>query len=292
MSKREHFTKNGPLKLSIILTSLLATACSQIEKNEMYQSVFGEANEQENHGKLYNSLNNLNENTSEEDRKFILSEAAKVSAEKKEYTQAMTYWEELLNYYPDYVPAYLGYSNIGRKINAHQKILAKLYDYKTRNPNDATILQEIAKIYYDIKNYNLALEEIDSALTFEKNDWRLYSLRGIINDKLNYFTEARVSYEKALELSPDNSVILNNIAASMIQSNELNDAEFYAVKAMETSNPNMQVYKTYVKILILKGQTEQARLALMQKLQDEALVEKIIASVNSNISQPVLWGRS
>jgi|GEM_PF-4554085 len=292
MSKNRFSNIQTPIKLSLIVASFITSGCSQLDQENIgnFQNILA------NGGAVISektavSLADRIDGVNAEDPKTILIEAAKMATEKNEYGQALIYWDELTKNYPDYAAGYLGYSSVGRKVNAHQKVLAKLYDYKAEHADDYLIMSEIAKVYYDQKKYKMALEEIDVALTFEKDDWKIYSLRGVISDKLNYFTEARASYDKALALSPENPVVLNNMAASMIHSDELGEAEFYAIKAMEAPSVNDQVYRTYAKILTLRGQTDQAREVLMKKIDDEDKVSRILSSVNANIAKPVLWGR-
>ncbi|MFT6072856.1 MAG: tetratricopeptide (TPR) repeat protein [Alphaproteobacteria bacterium] len=288
MPKHGASKSQGPVKLSIIIASLLASGCAQLDSlSNDFLNQKDVASQQQPH----NSLDPLEAYNDAKDPKFILSEAAKLATEEKEYAQALGYWDQIISQYPDYAPAYVGYSNVGRKINAHQKILAKLYGFKATFPQDVSIMSEIAKVYYDLKNYPESLKEIDNALEIEEYDWKLYSLRGVVSDKLNYYSEARASYDKALELSPDNPVVLNNIAASMIRSDELNEAEFYAIRAMETPEANIQIYRTYAKILALQGHNDKAKEFLTQKLDNKSAVNNILKSVSADISQPILWGR-
>ncbi len=284
-------TKNGPVKLSVIIASLLVASCSKIGYNPSQDSVESEQASQTKPMSLVDADNDTIENLDKKDPRFILSEAAKIAFNDKKYREALNYWQQMINQYPDYAPAYLGYSNVARKINLQQQVLVKLYDYKHRFPQNIAIMREIAKVHYELKNYAQALEEVDNAIAIENSDWRLYSLRGVISDKLNYYSEAEASYSKALELSPNNSVVLNNIAVSLMMNNKYDDAESYAVKAMSTPEVNIQAYRTYAKVLTLKGDGDSAKDLLTEKLNDEEKAEDIITSVNAEVSNPAFWGR-
>jgi tetratricopeptide (TPR) repeat protein len=234
---------------------------------------------------------NLSENLNKDDPRFILSEAAKIAFKEKKYSESLNYWEQLINQYPDYTPAYIGYSQAGRKMNLHRNILAKLYEFKNRSPQDVEIVTEIAKTHYETQDYRQALEEIDNVINLQNSDWKLYSLRGVINDKLHYYNEAIASYNKALELSPNNPTVLNNIAVSMMMNGKYDDAEMYSTRSINDPNVNAQAFKTYAKILAFKGETDKAEKILTEKFKSEDKATEIINSARAEMSKPSLWGR-
>lgn len=283
--------RNGPVKLSVIIASLLAASCGNMNlESGLFDDSAPEKSSKEKPLSLLD-MEGGTENLSKDDPKLLLSEAARIATKEQKYSEAFNYWEQLINQSPDYQPAYLGYSSIGRKIGQHTRVLSKLYAFKNRYPNDATIIAEIAKVHYDMRDYTQALTEIDGAIALENSDWKLYSLRGVISDKLNYYTEAEASYNKALELSPDNATVLNNLAVSMMMNGEYDDAELYAVKAIDNKNVNEQAYRTYAKIMALKGEGDRAEVLLTEKLKDEDKAKEVIKSVSAEVSKPILWGR-
>ncbi len=289
--------RNGPVKLSVIIASLLAASCSNMDIRDGLTSVFDSQTEQSSENKPISLVEGNEEmnHLSKDDPKFLLSEAANIATKENNHQEAFKYWEQLIDQSPDYRPAYLGYSNSGRKIGEYNRVLAKLYDFKNRYPDDFTVTSEIAKVHYSLKNYTQALKEVDKAVALHATDWKVYSLRGVISDKLNYYSEAKASYDKALELSPDNPVVLNNLAVSMMMNGKYNTAELYAVKAIDNKsadkNVSNQAYRTYAKILALKGDGDKAESFLTEKMDDEDSAKEIVNSVNNEVSKPILWGR-
>jgi Flp pilus assembly protein TadD len=298
-------TGNGPVKLSVIIASLLSANCADINlRTGLFFDAATPKNpttqvSQETHGtlnqkplSLVDAENyNMAENLSPDDPKLILSEAAKIAFKDEKYSESLKYWTQLINQYPDYAQGYIGYSQAGRKLSLHRSILAKLYEFKNRYPQDVSVVTEIAKVHYETKDYRQALKEIDNVINIQSSDWKIYSLRGVINDKLQYYTEAKASYNKALELSPDNSVVLNNMAVSMMMSGHYDDAQTYAEKAIEDPNVNIQAFRTYAKILVLKGEAKHAEEVLTEKLDSSSKAREIINSVALEVSKPALWGR-
>lgn len=294
-----HYSKS-PVKLSVIIASLLSASCSHFDMRNGFsgddspQNVSQEIQEQKEDNKLESKplpLVNQQEELDRDDPKFILSEAARIAFEEKKYSQATDYWQQLINQYPDYAPAYLGYSQAGRKINAHRNVLANLYQFKKQEPQNIAIITEIAKVHYETQDYRQALEEIDTVINMQDSDWKLYSLRGVINDKLHYYSEAIASYNKALELSPDNPTVLNNMAVSMMMKGKYNEAEEYASRSIENPEVSTQAFKTYAKILAFKGDTQKAQEILTEKLKNKDQARDIINSAKAEISKPSLWGR-
>jgi Flp pilus assembly protein TadD len=284
--------RNGPVKLSVIIASLLAASCSSTDMN-----IFDSQTEQPSEERPLSLVDGNEEmdSLSKDDPKFLLSEAANIAIKENKPQEAFQYWEQLIEKSPDYRPAYLGYSSVGRKIGEYNRVLAKLYDFKNRYPDDLMVTSEIAKTHYGLKNYTQALKEVDKAVALQDTDWKMYSLRGVISDKLNYYSEAKASYNKALELSPDNPVVLNNLAVSMMMNGKYAEAELYAVKAIDNKNTdknvNNQAYRTYAKILALKGDGDKAEALLAEKMDDEDGAKDIVDSVNNEVSKPILWGR-
>ena len=291
-------TVNAPVKLSVIIASILATSCGHIDfRNGIFNDSSSVAQQEEssdeNQPMAISDISSDNfENIDKNDPRFILTQAADLAVKEKKHPEALKYLEQLTNQYPDYVQGYMKYSQVGRKINLHRNVLSKLYNAKTKFPNDVQITSEIAKVQYEMKDYNQALKEVDNAIKLNNSDWKLYSLRGIINDKMGYFTESQSSYAKALELSPDNPTILNNMAASQMLNKHYEEAEILATKAIQNDNVNIQAYRTYAKILVLKGDNDKALEVLTTKLKDKNKAEQVISSVSTEVSKPAYWGRN
>ena len=299
--------RSGPVKLSVIIASLLSANCGDFN---LRTSLFGDEEViqqgqtvQNAHQETQSILNqeplslvdaknyDISENLGSDDPRFILSEAAKIAFKNEKYSESLKYWTQLISQYPDYAQGYIGYAQAGRKMNLQRNVLAKLYEFKNRYPKDVSIVTEIAKVHYETQDYRQALEEIDNVINVQNSDWKIYSLRGIVNDKLHYYSEAKASYNKALELSPDNPVVLNNMAVSMMMNGQYDDAESYAEKAIEDPNVNIQAFRTYAKVLAFKGETKRAEEILTEKLESGSKAREIINSVNAEVSKTALWGR-
>ncbi len=75
-----------------------------------------------------------------------------------------------------------------------------------KSPKDANLKRTLANSLISAGNPERALSLLDSAIAEHQGDAYLYSSRGVALDKLNRYSDAQQSYQKAIELSPENAV--------------------------------------------------------------------------------------
>ena len=71
--------------------------------------------------------------------------------------------------------------------------------------------------------------------------WEAHSALGIIYDRLKSYNEAHSSYQKALELSPDNTSIQNNFALSLSQDGQIDRAILMLKQIVEDNQSGPQI---------------------------------------------------
>lgn len=80
--------------------------------------------------------------------------------------------------------------------------------------------------------------------TAEKTrDWRVYSGLGVASASLGMHAEAQTHFTKALELSPNNAIVLNNQAMSYILDRKLAEAEGLLKRAAQVGTPQTRTAK-------------------------------------------------
>lgn len=225
-----------------------------------------------------------------DDPRSYLTEAAHIAENEGNYREAASLWRKLIETHPDFRPALYGFSKAGRLSGLNKPILRVLYDAISKTPLDADLIAETAKVHYTSGEYKSAMKQVDEAIKVNSNKWQYYSLKGAIADKMNLFSEAKASYEKAMELSPDNAKILNNYAVSCLTSGDLENAEKYAFDGINAQKPNLQNYQTYAKILVKQGRDKEAEKLLKEKL-DKDKAALVMRNVRRTTETPVLWGR-
>lgn len=277
---------NGPIKLSLIIATLLASGCSDFSVRNGLNSTPSKDTTLSSKIKDTES-----EQYAKEDPRFYLPEAAKIAEEEGDYVTATGHWKNLVEQFPSDKEAIIGFSKAGRTAGLSKTVLSMLYKLQSDTPQDTLLMSEISKAHYTSGEYKNALEQINSAIALEDMNWSHYSLRGAIYDKMSDYSEAEKSYQKALELSPDNPTVLNNYAVSRMMAGDIDGAERYAYDASQSEGANIATYNTYVKVLGKQGRLEDAEKFLSEKT-DEKTAKKMMSNLKSEFSAPILWGRN
>ncbi len=98
-------------------------------------------------------------------------------------------------------------------------------------------------IYYETKNFDAALAEVNKALALTPNDLILLKSSGEINLGRNAYAEALASFNKAAQLAPKDGDIYYNIARIHLGLNDRNRRPMTAEKAL--ANGTRFVGETY-----------------------------------------------
>ena len=112
-----------------------------------------------------------------------------------------------------------------------QKIIAD-------NPKDARPLEALGNILRSRERYADARQNYDRAITLigkpGREHWSLYYARGVCGERMKDWRAAELDLKKALELSPDESSVLNYLGYTWVDQNEnLKTAMDYIRKAVK-----------------------------------------------------------
>lgn len=118
---------------------------------------------------------------------------------------------------------------------------------------------EYAKALLAAGRKNKALVALNEASAQRPNDWQVYSAIGITHDALVQYGEAISAYRRALKLSPDNVVVMNNMAMSQAMSGHLADAIGTLEKAAGINRTNMHVRQNLALLYAINGDVDRAR---------------------------------
>lgn len=115
-----------------------------------------------------------------------------------------------------------------------------------------------------LKNYEEAIETLNSGLAYAKKDKQLsVQIYSSLGDAYNYVKkhqESDAAYEKALELAPENSTVLNNYAYYLsLRKEKLEQAEKMSKKSNELEPGNSSFEDTYGWIMYQKGDYKTAK---------------------------------
>lgn len=99
----------------------------------------------------------------------------------------------------------------------------------------ARIRLELATGYYQQRNYNVALDELRQAVLADPNYAPVYGLLGLIYMDLNEKEKALASFQKGLQLLPNDSELNNNYGWYLCRQGRENESIEFFLKA--TRNP-------------------------------------------------------
>lgn len=124
--------------------------------------------------------------------------------------------------------------------------------------DDPMILLELGKNYLAADQLNLARPVLERAKAAAPLNWEVPSTLGVVLDYLNENDLAQAEYATALNLSPDNPTILNNLALSLAQQGKLDQAILTLQRAIDQQSAPAQSRQNLALLLALKGEPDEA----------------------------------
>lgn len=116
-----------------------------------------------------------------------------------------------------------------------------------------------------------AVVRLNKARALDPKNWDVYSTLGIAYDMAEQFGEAKGAYDRALELSPENPAVINNMAISAALSGDLDRA----IRTLEDSSlivrKNSQVRQNLALLYGLKGDEGKSRSMSRISLDEESV---------------------
>lgn len=112
-----------------------------------------------------------------------------------------------------------------------------LEDIIAKNPDDIRPLDALGNILRANERYSEALDYYSRAVSLvdkpSKQNWALFYSRGVCNERVNDWPAAEADFSKALELNPDESLVLNYLGYSWVDKGlNLRQAMDYIRKAV------------------------------------------------------------
>jgi Flp pilus assembly protein TadD len=104
--------------------------------------------------------------------------------------------------------------------------------------DDPRVVAEYGKALAQDGRAQEASEFLNRAIELSGNDWTLYSALGVSYDQLGNQASARVAYEHALALKPDDASVLNNYALSRMLASDTDGAKILMARAQAAGGAN------------------------------------------------------
>ena len=123
-------------------------------------------------------------------------------------------------------------------LDRHDEAVAALRAMIDEQPGRIDAASALGDVYRMDERYDEAADAYDVAIgriaAVENRHWRLFYVRGIAFERLGEWPEAEVDFMRALELEPDQPLVLNYLGYSWVeQGRNLDDAKTMIEKAVE-----------------------------------------------------------
>jgi tetratricopeptide (TPR) repeat protein len=124
--------------------------------------------------------------------------------QNKIWKNSDTLWTHVLKYYDKTPLPYRNRANYRRDEGRTEEALADYNSAITMKP-DGALYNSRAKLYFDLKKYDLALENYNKAIALDSTQGEYYINRGAVNALTNNMQTALGDFNKGLQLKPDHA---------------------------------------------------------------------------------------
>jgi len=195
-----------------------------------------------------------------------LKEAVAEAEQAKDWEAAAEYYRALFERSPEDEKLALRYARTLRYAGYGPEATVLLMPFADKHPRNASLQLELGKCMIAASQPAKAIEVLKKALVLEGKNWEILSALGIAYDYQDMQAEAQESYLKALDLSPENPVVLNNLALSQAKSGALPIAIATLERASSQPRARMQIRQNLAVLLAYKGDAQNAERLARQDL--------------------------
>ncbi|MBX8825758.1 tetratricopeptide repeat protein [Ochrobactrum sp. SFR4] len=165
--------------------------------------------------------------------------------------------------------AALNYATVLSMAGRSDQSLAVMRAIAIQLPKDKQVLAAYGKALAGAGELDAALDAVRRAQTPDYPDWRLLSAEGAILDQQGNSADARVIYQKALQIKPGEASVLSNLAMSYVLSGDLPTAEKYLRQAATANGSDSRVRQNLALVVGLQGRFQEAETIASRELSPE-----------------------
>lgn len=184
----------------------------------------------------------------------------------------------------------LAYANGLAAIGQTGQQLDVLQKLSQSNPGDTALATMYGKKLIAAGKSSDAVPVLESAAASPSADWRVYSALGAAYDQQEMYPKAQASYDKALQLKPNELSVLNNLGMSYALQGKLKEAEATLRKAMALPGASSQprIRQNLALVLGLQGRFDEAKKIASEDLPPYQ-VEANMQYLQQMLSRPNTW---
>ena len=195
-----------------------------------------------------------------------LLDAATMAASQGDHATASTYFRNVYLREPGNPRAAVGLMQSLREMGDLDQARQVADAVLLAKPNDATVVGEVGKVRLASGQLPNAVSLLQRAVELDPADWKSRSALGVAYDRLGDSAKAEEAYRAALGISPNNPVVLNNLALSRVLANDLAGARELLQRAVASSRSDVRVRQNLALLYALSGNMAQAEALTLQDL--------------------------
>ncbi|MGE0628115.1 MAG: tetratricopeptide repeat protein [Hyphomicrobiaceae bacterium] len=177
--------------------------------------------------------------------------------QKSELEKAIEYWGGEFKKHPHSLKAALSYARNLKAAGRKRDAFSVVQSAALLHGDDRELISEYGRLALDMGQVQVALKVLAMADDPAKPDWRVVSARGTALAKQGKYAEALPFYERALQLSPGEPSVLNNLALVYAASGEPAKGETILREVADKSD-DPKIRQNLALVLGLQGKYSEA----------------------------------
>ncbi|RYE88504.1 MAG: tetratricopeptide repeat protein [Hyphomicrobiales bacterium] len=175
-----------------------------------------------------------------------------------------------------------------RAAGQSEQAVAVLENGVAANKRDVDIKIAYAKALTSAGRFDQGLNVIDAAINPASPDWNALSVKGAILDQNGHNAEARVLYQQALTIAPNEASLYANLGLSYAMTNNLGEAEANLRRATQLRGANSKIRQNLALVIGLQGRFDECRAMFAAELAPDQ-VEANMAYIRALLTQQNRW---
>lgn len=178
---------------------------------------------------------------------------------KTELEKATEYWGKQYAAKPTDKAAALSYAKNLKAMGDKRLALSVLQDASVIHSRDPELMGEFGRLALEFDQYTVAERALSVAEMTDKPDWRVVSAHGTLLAKQGQHKAAIPYFERALQLSPNQTSVMNNLAMANAMSGDAAKAEEILRTVSAKSDAPEKVNQNLALVLGLQGKYDEAK---------------------------------
>ena len=157
-----------------------------------------------------------------------------------------------------------------RQLGQNDQAVIAAQQVLVTQPQNVDAMLEIGRAHIARGQAFYGIGALEQAKSLAPNDWRPLSLLGVAYQQVRRAEDARIAWNEALRLSPDNAEVMNNAAMAQMTGGDPSGAETLLRRAVAQPNASMQMRLNLAMALGLQGKIGEAEQIIRRDLPPDA----------------------